>query len=75
MQLLDTCYGGHHPDPDLKFRRGVDPLFSAEAPCERQRLRVMEPGGAPSAGFLAKRLAPGLDWQAGRQRQREIESW
>ena len=31
-----ACYGGAYPFPDLKFRRGADPVFSA-APRELQR--------------------------------------
>ena len=30
-----ACYGGAYPFPDLKFRRGADPVFSA-APRELQ---------------------------------------
>ena len=31
-----ACYGGAYPFPDLKFRRGADPVFSA-APRELQQ--------------------------------------
>ena len=39
---VTACYGSAYPFPDLKFRRGANPMFSAEAPCELQRLLLVQ---------------------------------